>query len=112
MRMMRPLIAALLAAALIVSLGSTIFAPNFNMFTSPDLSLSNLGFGQISPSQVGKAPILFAPTGIQLLHGGGIGAHFKPKLMTNNWTSSMKQSEVNQMFALLARGIGKKSVTS
>ncbi len=103
---MRLLIAVLLAVALTVSLGSTIFGPNFNMFSVPDLSLKNLGFNQIGPSGVGGSPIVLAPTGQQLLHAGDIGTHVRPKLMTGNWTSSMKGSEVNQMFALLSRGIG------
>jgi len=110
MNMMRLLIAALLAVTLIVSLGSTIIAPNFNMFRSPDLSLKNIGFNQISPSEIGKTPLLFAPTSQQLLFGGSLGMHFKPKLMTNNWTSSMKTSSINQMFAILSHGIGNKNV--
>jgi hypothetical protein len=80
MNMMRSLIAVLLAVTLIISVGSTIVAPNFNMFKSPDLSLGNLGFNQISPSQVGNTPILLAPTSRELLYGGQMGAHFKPKL--------------------------------
>jgi hypothetical protein len=100
----------LLAGALIAPTGSMIQAPNFSMFTAPDLSLGNTGFSQISPSDIGSAPILFAPTGYQLLHGGGLGAHFKPRLLTDNWTASMKTSQVNQMFAVLAHGIGNYSV--
>jgi hypothetical protein len=30
--------------------------------------------------------------------------------MTNNWTSSMKTSSINQMFAILSHGIGNKNV--
>lgn len=110
MKMMRLLIAALLSVTMLLSLGTTITAPEFSMFTAPTLTLGNLGFNQISPSQIGKTPILFAPTNMQLLHGGELGAHFKPKLLTNNWTSSMKQSQVNQMFAILSHGIGNKDV--
>ena len=110
MKMMRLLIAALLAVTLIVSTGSTIIAPNLNMFTAPDLTLSKIGFSQISPSQIGKTPIVFAPTSGQLLHAGDLGMHFKPRLTTNNWTSSMKQSSINQMFAILSHGIGNKNV--
>jgi hypothetical protein len=109
MKMMRLLIAALLAVSLTASMGSMIAAPNFNMFSSPDISLSNLGFNQLSPSEIGKTPILFAPSSRDLMFGGGIGAHYKPKLMTNNWGSSMKTSEINQMFAMMAMGLGKKA---
>jgi hypothetical protein len=108
--MMRLLIAALLAVTLLLSLGSTIIAPGLNMFSAPALTTYSTGFNQISPSQIGNTPILLAPSYKQLLTGGQMGSHFKPKLMTNNWTSSMKQSQVNQMFAVLAHGIGSKDV--
>jgi hypothetical protein len=111
MKLILSLIAALLAVTLLILPGSMIIAPSFDMFSVPDLTLGNLGFNQISPSEIGTTPILFAPRGQDLLHGGGIGAHFKPKLMTNDWTSSMKQSEVNQMFAMMAQGIGIGSVS-
>ncbi len=108
MKMIRLLIAALLAAALILATGSTIMAPNLKLFSSPDLSLGTLGFNQMSYSDIGKTPILFAPSSRDLMFGGGIGAHYKPKLMTNNWTSSMKTSQINQMFAMMLQGIGGK----
>lgn len=111
MKMMRLLIAALLAVALTAPIGSTIFAPNFNMHTAPDLTLGDVGFNQLSISDVGKTPILFAPSSRDLMFSGGIGAHYKPKLLTSNWAPSMKTSTVNQMFAMMS-GALKTGVTA
>jgi hypothetical protein len=108
MKLMRLLIAALLAVTLIASLGA-ITAPQFSMFSAPSFSIYHTGFNQISPSQVGKTSILFAPSQSQMLSGLSTDKHFKPKLMTNNWGSSMKTSGVNQMMAMMMNGIGKKS---
>ncbi len=110
MKMMKLLIAELLAAMLAAFTGSTIVAPNLNRFTSPIMSFNHPGFNPISPSQIGTSPSIFAPLGNDLLYGGGIGSHFKPKLMTNNWTNSMQQSEINQMFVILARGVGHNNI--
>ncbi|MDI6897932.1 hypothetical protein [Methanocella conradii] len=110
MRLIGMHIAALLASILIISTGSTILGPSFSMFSAPTLSLSNAGFNQISPSEAGNAPVIFAPTSYQLLHGGSLSAHFKPRLLTDTWTPSMKASPVNQMFAVLAHGIGNYDV--
>ncbi len=111
MKMMRILIAALLAVTLVAATGSTIMAPNFNMFSAPDLSLKNLGFGQIQPSQLSTTPILMAPSSLELMYGSKLsGGHIKPKLMTNNWAPSMKTSTINQMFSMMALGIGSKNV--
>ena len=109
MRKMRILITALLAVALIADIGSTIMAPSMSMFSAPDLSIKNLGFGQISSSQVGKEPIIFAPQNILLMRGAELAPNIKPRLMTNNWSASMKGSSINQMFALMSTGLGSKN---
>ena len=110
MKIIEVWIAALLA---VLVLSSVSLAAAASMFTSPILSTSGIGFGQISPSEIGKTPILYAPSEKQLLGNiGNIGGHIKPMLMTSNWASSMKTSPVNQMFALLSGGIGKKTKTT
>ncbi len=108
MKLMRLLIAALLAVSLIVPL-SSIAAAQSTMFAAPTFTVGHTGFNQLSPSQVGKSPILFAPSNMELLHGGGIGAHFKPRLQTNSWTPSMKSSGVNQMIAMMSGALRSKS---
>jgi hypothetical protein len=101
------LIAALLAAVLI-SFSGAITVPG--LFSAPSFSMYHTGFNQISPSKIGTSPILYAPSMTQLLNGGSSGMHMKPILMTSNWSSSMKTSPVNQMFAILSRGIGNNNV--
>ena len=110
MKIIEVCIAALLAAMVFSSVS---LAASASMFSAPILSTSNIGFGQISPSEIGKTPIIFAPTEKNLFGNiGNVGGHMKPMLMTGNWTSSMKTSPVNQMFSLLASGIGKKTTTT
>lgn len=113
MKMLRLLVAVLLAVLLASSLGA-FSMPGFNMFSSPSFSLYNTGFNQISPSEIGKTPILFAPSQSNMMNGDMLNGHIldksiKPKLMTSNWTSSMKTSPINEMFAMMAMGIGGKS---
>ncbi|BAI61306.1 hypothetical protein MCP_1234 [Methanocella paludicola SANAE] len=103
MKMIKLCIAALLAVAVLVSTG---YAASASMFSFPSLSIGSMGFGQISASDIGSKPIIFAPSNADLFSGNFLGTHVKPKLTVNNWTSSMKTSPVNQMFALMANGIG------
>lgn len=108
MRKMKLYIAALLSVAILVSAGYTAAA---SMFTMPTFSIGGTGFSQISPSDIGKTPIIFAPSQKDLFSGGLLGTHVKPKLMTSDWTSSMKTSGINQMFAMMANGLGSKKTT-
>lgn len=102
MRILKLCIVALLAVILVFSMNTA----SASMFTAPSFSIYNTGFGQISPSEIGKTPILFAPSQKDLFSGSFMGTHVMPKLMTPNWTSSMKTSPLNQMFALMADGVG------
>ncbi len=105
MKMIKLCIAALLAAALLVSAG---YAASASMFSFPTFSIGSMGFGKISSSDIGNKPIIVAPSNADLFSGNFLGTHIKPKLTVANWTSSMKTSPVNQMFALMANGIGGK----
>jgi hypothetical protein len=108
MKMIKLLIAALLAISLLASTGSMITAPS-NLNSFPDMSNMKFGFSQLSTSDVGKTPILFAPSQKQLLNISAVGSHVKPRLMTNNYSSSLKNSGINQMFAMMAQGLGQKA---
>jgi len=121
MKQFHVLIAALLAIALLtIALGDNIIAPDFNVLSAPILptlnvpafSIYNTGFNQLSPSQVGTTPILFAPSENDLLNGGKLGASFTPHLLTQNWTSSMQTSGINQMFEMMSAGLGQSNATS
>jgi hypothetical protein len=109
------LIAALLAVALLtIVMGDNIIAPDFNILSAPTLnvqpfSIYNTGFNQLSTSQIGQTPILFAPSESDLLNAGNINTKFEPNLETGNWTSSMQTSGINQMFELMSQGIGSNS---
>jgi hypothetical protein len=110
--MLRLLVAVLLAVLLASSLGAFSIP---NLFSSPTFSTFHTGFSQVSPSEIGSTPILFAPRQADLLNGNMLNGHIKdrsikPTLMTSNWTSSMKTSPVNEMFAMMAMGIGGKSM--
>ena len=108
MRKIKLCIAALLAVAILVSAGYTATA---SMFTAPTFSIGKTGFSQISPSEIGKSSIIFAPSTNDLFSGGFLTTHVKPKLLTSNWASSMKTSQVNQMFAMMLNGLGRKSLS-
>lgn len=105
MKMIKLCIAALLAAAILVSAG---YAASASMFSFPALSIGSMGFGKITASDIGNKPIIIAPSNADLFTGNFMGTHVKPKLTVSNWTSSMKTSPLNQMFALMADGIGGK----
>jgi len=109
MKVIEVWIAALLA---VLVLSSVSLAATASMFTSPILSTSNTGFGKISPSEIGKTPILYAPSESQLFGKINSNMHVKPMLMTGNWSTSMKKSPVNEMFAMMSSGLGKKVTTS
>lgn len=102
--------AVLALAVLMMSTGSIISAPMFgnSMFSSPAFGISHTGFNQLAPSQVGRSPILFAPSMSQLFSVPSVGSHIRPMLETQNRTSSLKTSPVNQMFAMMSMGLGKK----
>lgn len=104
------LLSALLAVTLLTTMCGVISAP-MNMFSAPTFSMGNTGFNQLLPSDVGKTPILFAPSSHDLFNSLDTNRHFKPRLQTQNWTSSMKTSGVNQMFAMLSSAVGKKKTT-
>jgi hypothetical protein len=116
MKQINILIAALLAVALLTLVtGDEIIAPDFNVlsaptFNIPAFSIYNTGFNQLSTSQIGQTPILFAPSENDLLNGGGLGSQFEPHLETGDWSSSMETSPVNQMFSILSHGIGNDNV--
>ncbi len=102
MKMIKLYIAVLLAAAILVS----GYAASASLFSFPTFSIGSAGFGKISASDIGTKPIIFAPSNADLFSGNFMGTHVKPKLTVSNWTSSMKTSPLNQMFALMAHGIG------
>ena len=106
MKLINIFLASLLAVVLFTYAGSA------SMFSAPIFSSLHTGFSQLSPSQVGKTPILYAPSQNQLLGGTlNSSAHFQPHFDTGSWSSSMKTSGINQMFALLSSGLGKKVTT-
>jgi hypothetical protein len=120
MKQFHILLAALLAVALLsIAAGDNIIAPDFNVLSAPALPASNIqafsiyntGFNQLSPSEVGQTPILFAPSENDLLNGGKLGASFSPHLLTQNWTSSMQTSGINQMFQMMSAGLGNSNAT-
>ncbi len=104
------LLSALLAVMLLTTMCGDITAP-MNMFSSPTFSMGNTGFNQLSTSDIGKTPILFAPSTKDLFSTLDPSRHFMPHLTTQNWTSSMKTSGVNQMFAMLSSAVGKKATS-
>jgi len=103
--MIKPCIAALLAAVLLIFAG---YAASASMFSFPAFPSGIMSFSKISASDIGSKPIIVAPSNADLFSGNFLGTHVKPKLTVSNWTSSMKTSPVNQMFALMANGIGGK----
>lgn len=112
------LLAALLAVALLtIAMGDNIIAPDFNILSAPTIptlntpgfSIYDTGFNQLSPSQIGTTPILYAPSEEDLLYGGGLSSTFEPHLLTQNWTSSMQTSGINQMFEMMSEGLGSNA---
>ena len=101
------LINIFIASLIVVAMFSYIGAAS--MFSAPTFSNLHTGFSQLSPSQVGKTPILYAPSQNQLLKGAlNTSAHFMPRLGTGTWTQSLKTSPVNSMFAMMSSGLGQK----
>jgi len=114
MKKMNILLTAVLAAMVLTMMTGAfsipqIGIPQLNMFKVPTLTTGSTGFSQLSTSDVGTTPIIFAPSQSLLMNGGGVNAHYTPFLQTSSWGSSMKTSGVNQMFMMMEKGLAKKS---
>jgi hypothetical protein len=116
MKKMNILLTAVLAAMVLPMMAGAfsipqVGIPQLNMFKVPSLTTGSTGFSQLSTSDIGNTPIIFAPSEKTLLDGGGVNAHYTPFLQTPNWGSSMKTSGVNQMFMMMEKGLASKSTS-